>query len=117
MRQVGIVAAAGIIAIEKMTQRLAEDHANARRLAEGLLTIPGVHLNLEQVQTNMVFFWLDETVSRNARQIAAILQERFNVKVGATGSRKFRAVTHYWITPEQIDTAVIAIRQVLAEAV
>jgi threonine aldolase len=113
MRQAGVIAAAGIIAVEKMTQRLAEDHANARLLAEGLQSIPGIGLNMEQVQTNMVFFWLEETVPIDARQLANALQERHNVKIGVTGPRQFRAVTHYWITAESVQTAIEAIREVL----
>ena len=60
MRQAGILGAAGIIALEKMTLRLHEDHANAKRLAEGLSTIPGIELVRDQVQTNMVIFSLDD---------------------------------------------------------
>lgn len=113
MRQAGVIAAAGIVAVEKMTQRLAEDHANARLLAEGLQSIPGIGLNMEQVQTNMVFFWLEETVPIDARQLANALQERHNVKIGVTGPRQFRAVTHYWITAESVQTAIEAIRELL----
>ncbi len=113
MRQAGVIAAAGIIAVEKMAQRLAEDHANARLLAEGLQSIPGIGLNMEQVQTNMVFFWLEETVPIDARQLANALQERHTVKIGVTGPRQFRAVTHYWITAESVQTAIEAIREVL----
>ncbi len=113
MRQAGVIAAAGIVAVEKMTQRLAEDHANARLLAEGLQSIPGIGLNTEQVQTNMVFFWLEETVPIDARQLANALQERHTVKIGVTGPRQFRAVTHYWITAESVQTAIEAIREVL----
>jgi threonine aldolase len=116
MRQVGVIAAAGLVAVEKMTQRLGEDHANARRLAEGLQSIPGIGLDTAQVQTNMVFFWLEETAPMDASQLAAALRERHNVKIGVTGPRQFRAVAHYWITPEGVQTAVEAIREVLAEA-
>lgn len=114
MRQAGVIAAAGIIAIEEMTQRLAEDHANVRRLAEGLQAIPGIGLDMAQVQTNMVFFWLEETISMSARQVADVLKESFNVKVGAIGPRHFRAVTHYWIKPEDIEKAIKAFRKVVA---
>ena len=112
MRQIGILAAAGIIAIEKMTTRLQVDHSNARRLAEGLSDIPGIHLDLEQVQTNMVFFQLDESGSIDATQMAEILAQEHNVKLDILGHRSFRAVTHYWITPERIETALEAIQQV-----
>lgn len=113
MRQVGILAAAGIIAIEKMTTRLDEDHANARRLADGLTHIPGVRLDLSQVQTNMVFFWLDEAAPLDAAQLADVLQQEHNVRLDVTGLRSFRAVTHYWITPDRVDKALAAVRQAL----
>lgn len=113
MRQVGILAAAGIIAIEKMTTRLGEDHANARRLAEGLSQIKGIQLDLKQVQTNMVFFSLDETVPLDAPTLYAILDQEYNIKLDIRDARSFRAVTHYWITPERVDLTVKAIRQVI----
>lgn len=116
MRQIGILAAAGIIAIEKMTTRLGEDHANARRLADGLSRIPGVCLDLSQVQTNMVFFWLDDSVPLDASQLANILKQEHDVKLDVTGPRRFRAVTHYWITPDRVDKTLAAIQHVLGNA-
>src|SRR5262249_6482203 len=62
MRQAGVLGAAGIIALEKMSMRLGEDHENAKRLARGLAEIPGITLDLNQVQTNMVFFSLDDSI-------------------------------------------------------
>ncbi|MBN1310892.1 MAG: low-specificity L-threonine aldolase [Anaerolineae bacterium] len=116
MRQIGILAAAGIIAIEKMTKRLQTDHSNAKRLAEGLSDIPGIHLNMQQVQTNMIFFRLDESRSIDAAQMTAVLAREHNVRLDVTGPRSFRAVTHYWITAERIETALAAIRQVWEHA-
>ncbi len=116
MRQVGILAAAGIIAIEKMTQRLGEDHIHAKRLAEGLCTIPGILLDMNQVQTNMVFFELDESIRLDEQQLYDRLESQYNVKVDIRGPRSFRAVTHYWITPERVDQAIAAIREVVRAA-
>jgi threonine aldolase len=116
MRQAGILAAAGIIAIEKMTQRLGEDHVNAKRLAEGLCTIPGLVLDMNQVQSNMVFFSLDQSVPLDEKQLYAKLESGYNVKLDMRGPRAFRAVTHYWITPERVDQTVNAIREVLQTA-
>ena len=116
MRQVGILAAAGIIAIEEMTQRLGEDHANARRLAEGLAQIPGITLDLDKVQTNMVFLDLDESVALDAPTLYTILERNHNVKISIRSARQIRLVTHYWITPERVDQAVEAFRQVIEEA-
>jgi threonine aldolase len=113
MRQTGILAAAGIIAIEKMTLRLGEDHANARRLAEGLAQIGGVRLDFGPPHTNMVFFTLDETIPYDAATLATRLECDYNIRIGSTGPRSFRAVTHYWITPEGIDTTLSALRDLL----
>jgi threonine aldolase len=116
MRQVGVLAAAGIIAVEKITKRLAEDHANARRLATGLAALPGIRLNPDQVQTNMVFFELADEIPLDAQAMSDILSREHNVKLNAIGPRRFRAVTHYWITPERVDLTLEAIRQVLEGA-
>jgi threonine aldolase len=113
MRQVGILAAAGIVALEKMTKRLHEDHATARQLAEGLASIPGVNIDMTQVQTNIVLLWLADWVPVDASTIAAELDMRFNVRLNVLTPRSFRAVTHYWITPDRVDQAVSAIRTVM----
>ncbi len=106
MRQAGVLAAAGIVALEEMVDRLAEDHANARRLAEGLARLPGVVLDPEQVQTNIVIFELaPDTLSPG--ELAAALAAR-GVKVGAIGGRKFRAVTHYGIEAGDVEYALAA---------
>lgn len=113
MRQVGVLAAAGIIALEKMTTRLGEDHANAKRLAEGLCQIPGIELDMAQVQSNMVFFRLNESLPLDAQGLYDRLDERYQVRLDVTGPRAFRAVTHYWISPERVDAALHAIRETL----
>lgn len=113
MRQVGVIAAAGLIALEKMTLRLHEDHANARRLAEGLARLPQIALDLDLVQTNMVFFDLRPEVRLSAPELAERLQAQ-NIYIMAMGPRRFRAVTHYWIRPEHIDRVLEAITRELA---
>ncbi len=111
MRQAGIIAAAGIVALEQMVDRLAEDHANARRLAEGLAEVAGLFVNLERVQTNIVYF---DLLDRNLEpeHFLARLREQ-GVKILATGPRRFRAVTHYGIEAEDIEKALAAVRQVM----
>ncbi len=109
MRQTGILAAAGILAIEEMAPRLHEDHVNACALAGGLAQVEGIGLNMDQVQTNMVFFWLEDDVPCDAATLAAQVEAAADVKLDITGPRSFRAVTHYWITPERVQTAVEAI--------
>ncbi len=98
MRQAGILAAAGLIALEKMTGRLGEDHANARALAEGLAQMPHFEIDLARVQTNMVFFGLRDGVKLTAPELAERLKG-YNIWLMALNERNFRAVTHYWILP------------------
>jgi len=113
MRQVGILAAAGLIALDKMTLRLAEDHANARRLAEGLAALPQIEIALDRVQTNMVFFALRPEVPLSAPELAERLK-RHNVWIMDMDARRFRAVTHYWIRPQDVDRALSAIAEELS---
>jgi threonine aldolase len=113
MRQVGVLAAAGLVALEEMTGRLAEDHITARQLAEGLSKTPGVNIDMSQVQTNMVLIWLSDFIKVDSNTISAELDMRYNVRIGALTPRSFRAVTHYWITPEGVDRTVEAFAEVL----
>ena len=109
MRQVGVLAAAGLIALDQMVDRLAEDHANARTLAEGLSELPGVRCDLSRVQTNLVYFdvetmpapgFLDECAKRG------VISE-------PTGPHTVRFVTHYGIDAEDIQTALKVCEEVL----
>lgn len=113
MRQAGILAAAGIVALEQMVDRLAEDHVRARRLAEGIATIPGLTIDLERVQTNIVFFDLAEDAKPTPQEMVARLCER-GVLIGHYSGRGFRAVTHCWIDDAGIETALAALAEVLA---
>ena len=113
MRQAGVLAAAGIIALETIANRLDEDHTRARHLAEGLSEIPGIALDPGTPYTNMIFCSLREDVPLDADQVAAFLAER-NVRVGIVGSRRFRIVTHYWIGDAEVDQAIAAFKGVLA---
>jgi threonine aldolase len=105
MRQVGVLAAAGIIAVNKMTNRLTEDHRRAAILAEGLAKIPGITFEMGMPQTNMVFAFLSPEVAKNTADVSRGLSER-GLKVGVVGHRSFRLVTHYWIGDEDIETAI-----------
>ncbi|HZO81536.1 MAG TPA: low-specificity L-threonine aldolase [Candidatus Binataceae bacterium] len=106
MRQAGIIAAAGVVALETMVERLAEDHANARMLAEGLARVAGVRVLPVRRRTNMVFFEVAGGAER-ARRFAAALKER-GVLVGARGATEFRAVTHYGVSAADVAAAVAA---------
>ena len=112
MRQAGILAAAGIIAMEQMVDRLSEDHARAGRLAQKLADIPGIQLSPAKPATNMVFFNLLDSVKYSTDQIEQMLKER-GVLANSSGPRRFRLVTHYWIDDPGIDHAVAAFREVL----
>ncbi len=103
MRQAGILAAAGIVALEEMVGRLDVDHRNACILAEGLSQIPGIEVDLEMVRTNMVFFNLGDDVSLDAPQIARRMRDEANIWVGDRDRRSFRAVTHYWIKKADVE--------------
>lgn len=112
MRQAGILAAAGMVALEQMVDRLAEDHQRARNLAAGLSKLPGLTLDTPNPATNMVFASLENCIQDSAAQVAVRLRE-FGVRVGVTGARRFRMVTHYWVDDEGIEKAVAAFGKVL----
>lgn len=112
MRQAGILAAAGIVALESMIDRLAEDHSRAQRLARGLEEIPGLAVERVDPPTNMVFARLEDGVDLDAAQVTQHLLNS-QVKVGAVASRRFRMVTHYWIDDEGIERALQAFWRVL----
>ena len=112
MRQAGILAAAGLVALDEMVERLGEDHRRARTLATGLAGIPGLSLDNSVPDTNMVFVSLKDNVPLYSSQVAARLTEK-GVKVGTVGPRRFRMVTHYWIDDEGIEQTLKAFNQVL----
>ena len=109
MRQVGILAAAGILAIDTMRERLPEDHANARALAEGMAGLPGLRVDLATVETNIVF-------TKVEGMPAAAFEERLaaeGVLTLATGADECRFVTHADVDREDIDRALEAVSRVL----
>jgi threonine aldolase len=114
MRQVGVLAAAGIVALEKMVSRLGEDHARARTLAEGLSENRGLVLDKGTPATNMIFMNLAEDVPISADEIVEKMKER-GVLIGTSGARRFRLVTHCWIDDEGVDKAVAAFGEVLSK--
>lgn len=112
MRQVGILAAAGIISLEKMTRRLADDHARARKLADGLRQIKGVVVDPDSPYSNMVYFNLSDDVTDSAL-IVGEKMKAYGVLLDADTSRRFRLVTHYWIDDDAVEKAVYAFGRVL----
>jgi threonine aldolase len=109
MRQAGIIAAAGIVALEKMVDRLAEDHANAKRLAQGLAGIKGITLAQDDVPTNIVMFELCPGLS-----LVEFMKglEESGIKVGLRDGRPFRVVTHWMVSSSDIDEALTRIETV-----
>jgi len=112
MRQAGVLAAAGIVALETMVPRVGEDHVRARRLARGLKSNPAVQLDTELPATNMVFFQLMDAVTPSEKEVVALLKER-GILVNPTGPRRFRLVTHYWINDAAIDKTVAELAAIL----
>jgi threonine aldolase len=110
MRQAGIIAAGALHALDHHVERLADDHANARTLAEGLAELPGVELDPVTVETNIVAFGLPDAEAF----CAALLAE--DVKMGPLNARTVRAVTHLDVDAEGIQRALSAARKALASA-
>jgi threonine aldolase len=109
MRQAGVIAAAGIVALETMIDRLAEDHANARRLAQGLAGIKGIMLAQDGVVTNIVMFRLSPELS-----VVEFVEglDRAGVKIGLRDGHPFRAVTHRMVSSSDVDEALTRIEAV-----
>jgi threonine aldolase len=114
MRQAGIIAAAGIYALEHHVERLADDHRLARMLAEGLAVIPGIRLEPAQVETNIVVFELAD--ARMPREAFLERLRRRGVRMGPALGRTLRAVTHLDVDVEGIERALVAVRSVMIEA-
>ncbi|MFQ5856088.1 MAG: low-specificity L-threonine aldolase [Anaerolineae bacterium] len=112
MRQAGIIAAAGIVSLEEMVDRLADDHANAKRLAEGLADMPGIEIDPETVETDIVIFSLARGDMTPA-ELSERLREQ-GVLLSPIGGRRLRAVTHYGVEAGDIDVTLDAFRHVLA---
>ena len=112
MRQAGILAAAGLIAVESMTARLSEDHTRARWLAEGLNGITGLEFDKGLPQSNMVFLQLAPDVSKNPSEIQGLMEEE-GIFIGQSGPRNFRLVTHYWINEKDIERTIYSFKNIL----
>ncbi len=110
MRQAGVIAAAGLVALRTMRDRLVEDHATAQQLADGLATIDGITVLPVHQRTNMVNFTIPDGV--NVAEFVSALKER---NIILRGGPTFRAVTHYWITPERVQYVVDTVREVMGQ--
>jgi threonine aldolase len=115
MRQAGIIAAACLHALDAHVERLVEDHVHARRLAKGLAQIPGLAIDPDEVETNLVFFEVTAP-GLDADGFVRRLYDAYRVRMGAMGPRRVRAVTHLDIDAEDIRTALAAVGAVLEHA-
>ena len=113
MRQAGVFAAAGIVALHEMVERLAEDHQNARRLADGLADIPGIKIDPSAVATNILFFELVGQRLTPHELAARLRKHRIVISAGAS---RIRMVTHYGIESADVERALHAVPLVLSSA-
>ncbi len=113
MRQAGVLAAAGLVALNEMVDRLAEDHANARRFAEGLAALSGLELDPGRYQTNIVYFDVVKSNLTAAELVAAL--EKEGVRMLAAGPRTIRAVTHYEVSAADIEHALSFMAKAMKE--
>ena len=116
LRQAGILAAAGLVAIRDIVPRLHEDHHHARMLAEGLARIPGIDIKVDNVHTNLVFFGLTEDAEIDAPTVCQRLKDEYDILISARSPRTFRAVTHYWIDANVVETFLDSMAAVLESA-
>jgi threonine aldolase len=114
MRQSGMLAAAGIYALEHHVARLAEDHANAKLFAEHIAALPGIKLQPPTVETNLVFFDVSGTGLTAAQVVAGLLQQ--GVRIGAEGEHHLRAVTHLDVDREGVQRAAAALTAIVNRA-
>lgn len=111
MRQAGILAAAGIVSLNEMVERLADDHANAKKLAAGLAEIQGLSIEPDRIRTNIVFFEL-----KSEKMTAAQFTQQINaegLRMLPVAAQRVRAVTHYHITSKDIDQALAVVSKVM----
>jgi threonine aldolase len=111
MRQVGVLAAAGIVALEESPKALHEDHANAKRLAQGLAELPGIKLDPERVQTNIVIFDISATGLTTAQFTPELRSS--GILANGISSREMRMVTHYDVDRHGIEKTIQAVRGIL----
>ncbi|MCE5209318.1 MAG: low-specificity L-threonine aldolase [Chloroflexi bacterium] len=114
MRQVGYIAAAGIVALEEMTERLVEDHQRLQALSDGLLKLPGLYKYLNPpISTNMLFIALDDSIPVDGAAFIEKMAQQ-NIMIGSAGPRHFRMVTHYWISDEDVTRTIKAFNSILS---
>ena len=112
MRQVGVVAAAGLISLEKMVKRLADDHARARLLADGLRQISGIVVDDGSPYSNMIYLNLSDDVQVNSQQLGEKMK-KLGILVDAENTRRFRLVIHYQIDDDAVEKTIAGFHETL----
>ena len=112
MRQAGVLAAAGLVALEKMTDRIIDDHNNARTLAEGISNIDGIRINLDRVKTNIIYFSLDHPKVGGALLLEKMAEK--NIHFFELGPSWFRLVTHAGVSKHDVDDVVGEFERILS---
>ncbi|MGD9566991.1 MAG: low-specificity L-threonine aldolase [Sedimentibacter sp.] len=111
MRQVGILASAGIIALEKMTDRLYEDHENAKYMADKLEEIPGIKVIRDRLDIDMVFFTMGEEVIPEKLFVEKLYEK--NIKINGSENGEYRFVAHLWVSKEDIDYVISCMKELI----
>ncbi len=116
LRQAGILAAAGLVALRRIPQRLHEDHLHACALAEGLVDVPWISVDPTQVYTNMVYLELSPEAPLAVEALAARLLDEYNVQIARNrySPTTIRLVTHYWVTATDVEQVLRGFRQILS---
>lgn len=112
MRQAGIIAAAGTVALVSMVNRLADDHQRARELSSKLALVKGLRIDMGTPYTNMIFLSMEETVRISPLELLDRLKDE-GILIGKVDNRQFRLVTHYWISDEDISKVVCAFQEII----
>ena len=115
MRQVGVLAAAGVVALESMVDRLREDHIKARRLAETLVELPGLSLDYETPATNMIFLQLDDDAPISGEDLVRRFADK-GIKISASSGGQVRLVIHYWVDDGALAQITEAFRGIFLHA-
>jgi len=113
MRQAGVIAAAGIVALEDMVDRLTIDHENAQKLAAGLSKIEGLSVDLDLIKTNIIFCRVNQDLNLSAQGIADELKKRANIWVDVDDVWKLRFVTHCWVGEPEVDLLLKHLRLII----
>ena len=116
MRQAGVIAAAALVALEEMRDRLGEDHRNAKALAKGLADIRGVRIDADRVVTNIVSFEVDPAWMDAGAFVKACAEQGLRISRYLGNSPRLRAVTHYGVEAKDIDDALAIVASVLSQA-